>query len=153
MIFDPLRSWNITNFITQRLALHELYEKLPWPFGWLRQQASDFSNSSLFTALRRGAGLGERSSSAASATSWSAREADEEKVSKWLNSKPDRILFLTGPKGAGKPALVKKLPAERKNVVVLDVSHIIDRADDEFVKAFAASVGFAPGFALLTWIR
>jgi hypothetical protein len=34
LIFDPLRSWNITNFITQRFGLGELYAKLPWPFGW-----------------------------------------------------------------------------------------------------------------------
>ena len=153
LIFDPLRSWNITNFITRRLAWHELYARLPWPFGWIETQLSNFGNSSFFKQLKRGAGLGDSSAVPSTATSWSAREADEAQVRKWLNSKPDRLLFLTGPRGAGSLALIQKLTGDRKNVVRLDVSHIIDRADDEFVKAFAASVGFAPGFALLTWMR
>lgn len=151
LIFDPLRSWNITNFITQRFGLGELYAKLPWPFGWLQKQASELNNSSFFRTLRHGAGMDSDAPAAAAASTWSAREADEEKVRKWLNSSPDRILFLTGPKGAGKQALVKKLTADRKNVVVVDVAHMLDRPDDEFVKALSASVGFAPGFALITW--
>lgn len=100
LIFDPLRSFNITNHITQRFALHNVYASLPWPFGWLKKQASDLSNSSMFQMLRREVGFEEAGPTIA--TTWSARQADEEKVAKWLNSKPDRLLFLTGPKGAGK---------------------------------------------------
>jgi len=156
LIFDPLRTFNIQNQITHRLDLSVLYSRLPWPFGWIRQQAAQLGQSRMMQALRRGAGMdaadGMGGSGASSASTWSAREADEEKVRKWLQSSPDRILFLTGPKGAGKQALIKKLTAGRRNVVFLDVSHMLDRNDDEFVKALANAVGFAPGFALLTWI-
>jgi len=40
---------------------------------------------------------------------WSARQADEERVRKWLHTPPERILILTGPKGAGKASLVAKV--------------------------------------------
>ena len=151
LIFDPLRSFNITNHITKRFDLQELYNDLPWPFGWLKKQASKLSKSSMFQMLKHTAGFDHEQTIDITNT-WSSRQADEEKVRKWLNSKPDRLLFLTGPKGAGKQALVKKLTSDRKNVVVIDIGHIIDRADDEFIKGLAASIGFAPGFALLTWI-
>jgi hypothetical protein len=152
LIFDPLRAFNIENYITHRFGLKQLYGRLPWPFNWLRQQANEIGQSSVFQMLRRGAGMGESERDAGIAHTWSSRQADEEKVRKWLNSNPDRLLFITGPRGAGRQSLVKKLTADRENVVMIDISHIIDRTDDEFVKGLAATVGFAPGFALITWL-
>ena len=152
LIFDPLRAWNIENYITHRFGLKQLYGRLPWPFNWLRQQANEIGQSSVFQMLKRGAGMGESDRDSAISHTWSSRQADEENVRKWLNSNPDRLLFITGPRGAGKQSLVKKLTADRSNVVMIDISHIIDRTDEEFVKGLAASVGFAPGFALITWL-
>jgi len=48
--------------------------------------------------------------------------------------------------------LVKKLTAGRQTVVILAkimATHMIERPDDEFVKALSAAVGFAPDFALI----
>jgi hypothetical protein len=41
----------------------------------------------------------------------------------------------------------------RENVLHIDVSHLMDRSDDDFVKGLADAVGFKPGFSLLTWIN
>jgi hypothetical protein len=55
--------------------------------------------------------------------------------------------------GSGKTALVSKLTKGRENVLHIDLSHLMDRSDDDFVKGLADAVGFKPGFALLTWIN
>lgn len=52
------------------------------------------------------------------------------------------MLFLTGPNGAGKEALVTKLTGNRPNVVHIDVTHLLDRNDEEFIKGLAQALGF-----------
>jgi hypothetical protein len=143
LIFDPLREFNIKNKITKRFSWQELISRGPIP--WLRSKYNEVKNSHLWDNFR---GAQENSK----VTSWNSRQADEERVNKWLHSIPDRVLFLTGPKGAGKQALVKKITADRKNVVKIDISHIIDRSDEDFVKGLAEELGFAPGFSFLNFI-
>ena len=116
------------------------------PFAWLRSQLRSLYSHRIFNVFKHG---GEER---VVRSTWSAREADEEKVVKWLTSIPDRLLFITGAKGAGKQALVKKVTAERKNVVTLNFGAFIDRNDDEFVRGLSNALGFAPGFSLLTWV-
>ena len=144
LIFDPLRSFNIVNKITGRFTIHGIGQY--GPLAWLRGQLSPVLSHRIFDVFKHeGEGTVVRSS-------WSAREADEEKVVKWLTSIPDRLLFITGAKGAGKQALVKKVTAERRNVVTINFATFIDRNDEEFVKGLSAALGFSPGFSLLTWV-
>lgn len=143
LIFDPLRTFNIKNKITQRFSWKELISRGPLP--WLRQQFDDMKNSKLFDSFRQ-------KQTKSKISSWNSRQQDEERVNKWLHSIPDRVLFLTGPKGAGKQSLVKKIVSDRKNVIKLDVSHLMERSDEEFVKGLAEDLGFAPGFAFLNFV-
>ena len=144
LIFDPLRSFNIVNKITGRFTIHGIGQS--GPLAWLRSVLSSVFSHRIFDLFKHeGNGTVVRSS-------WSAREADEEKVVKWLTSIPDRLLFITGAKGAGKQALVKKVCSERRNVVTLNFAAFIERNDEEFVKGLSAALGFTPGFSLLTWV-
>lgn len=145
LIFDPLRSFNITNKITGRFKIGNLTHRGPLP--WIRDAVRGFFNHRIFDVFRH-----QGNDDPISRSTWSAREADQEKVDKWLASIPDRILFLTGPKGSGKAALVKKVTADRPNVLSINFGTFIDRNDEEFVKGLSQAVGFSPGFSLLTWI-
>ena len=143
-IFDPLRSFNITNKITGRFTIHGLAHTGPLVF--IRSQLASLWHSRIFDVFKRDG------SETVVRSTWSAREADEEKVNRWLHSIPDRLLFITGAKGAGKQALVRKVTAERKNVVTINFGQFIDRNDEEFVKGLSNAIGFAPGFSILSWI-
>ena len=144
LIFDPLRSFNITNKITGRFTIRGLTHSGPLVF--LRAQLASLYNNRIFDVFKR------EGSETVVRSSWSAREADEEKVNRWLHSIPDRLLFITGAKGAGKQALVRKVTADRKNVVTINFGQFIDRNDEEFVKGLSNAIGFAPGFSILSWI-
>ena len=144
LIFDPLRSFNITNKITGRFTIRGLTHSGPLVF--LRAQLAQLWRSRLFNVFKKDG------TETVVRASWSAREADEEKVNRWLLSIPDRLLFITGAKGAGKQALVRKVTADRHNVVTLNFGQFIERNDEEFVKGLSNAIGFAPGFAILSWI-
>ena len=125
LIFDPLRSFNIVNKVTGRFTIEGISRL--GPLAWLRAQWTSLSSHRIFNVFKHGGqGTVVRSS-------WSAREADEEAVLKWLTSIPDRLLFITGAKGAGKQALVKQCTQGRKNVVEINFAQFIDRNDEEFV--------------------
>ena len=144
LIFDPLRSFNITNKITGRFTIRGLTHSGPLVF--LRTQLASLWHHRIFDVFKHDA------SETVVRSSWSAREADEEKVNRWLHSIPDRLLFITGAKGAGKQALVRKVTADRKNVVTINFGQFIERNDEEFVKGLSNAIGFAPGFSILSWI-
>jgi len=144
LIFDPLRSFNITNKITGRFTIKGLTHS--GPLVWLRTQLNSLWHHKIFNVFKHDA------TETVVRSSWSAREADEEKVNRWLHSIPDRLLFITGAKGAGKQALVRKVTADRKNVVTINFGQFIDRNDEEFVKGLSNAIGFAPGFSILSWI-
>ena len=98
------------------------------PLAWLRSQLSSVYSHRIFDVFKHeGEGIIVRSS-------WSAREADEAAVMKWMTSIPDRLLFITGAKGAGKQALVKQCTKDRKNVLEINFATFMDRNDEEFVK-------------------
>ena len=146
LIFDPLRTWNVKNKITHRFSYDEVMDI--GAIQSVRRSLRRITSSKLFSVFKLGSHDDDRT-----VTSWSSREADEAKVTKWISAIPDKILFLTGAKGAGKQALVKKVTAKRKNVLTVDFSTIADRSDEEFVKGLSQQVGFTPGFGLLTWIN
>ena len=144
LIFDPLRSFNITNKITGRFTIRGLTHSGPLVF--LRTQLASLWNHRIFDVFKH------EGSERVVRSTWSAREADEEKVNRWLHSIPDRLLFITGAKGAGKQALVRKVTEDRKNVVTINFGQFMDRNDEEFVKGLSNAIGFAPGFSILSWI-
>ena len=135
LIFDPLRSFNIVNKITGRFTIAGLSRHGPLPF--LRLQLSRLFQHRIFDVFKH------ESERTVVRSSWSAREADEAKVEKWLSAVPDRLLFITGAKGAGKQALVKAVTADRQNVVSINFAQFIDRNDEEFVKGSAAAAAAA----------
>ena len=144
LIFDPLRSFNITNKITGRFTIKGLTHSGPLVF--IRSQLTSLWHHRIFDVFKH-----EGNETVVRST-WSAREADEEKVNRWLHSVPDRLLFITGAKGAGKQALVRKVTADRHNVVTINFGSFIERNDEEFVKGLSNAIGFSPGFSILTWI-
>ena len=44
------------------------------------------------------------------------------------------VFMFTGSKGTGKEALIQKVISTRPNVISMDIGHLMDRTDDEFVK-------------------
>jgi hypothetical protein len=143
LIFDPLRVFNIENKITQRFTLSDLYHHGPLHFI---QSILERSKSLMSV-------FGPSSSSSSKVYTWNAHAEDEEKITRWMNSLPDSLLFLTGTKGVGKNALVQKITKDRRNVVHINVANYIDRNDDDFIKGFSGDIGFAPGFALITYMN
>eukprot|EP00898_Chlorokybus_atmophyticus_P006802 jgi/Chlat1/7122/Chrsp57S06735 len=139
LVFDPLRIMSIDNRITGRLA-----RKAKLSTGQIIEWLS-------FDRLRLGHGVGTEDTAVAT---WQAREQDAQQVAKWLDRAPARPLFLSGPYGSGALDLLSRVLKDRdtQNVVNIDVRSMLDRADDEFVTALAASVGFMPGFTFLSYV-
>lgn len=150
IVFDPIREFNVINHITKRFTLSNLensYSKSRIA-RWLNDKYRNIMRSRFINRYINA----DRDNAENIEIVWSGRKMDEDKVTKWLHSVPDRILFLTGPKGAGKLALVDKVTKDKPNVVRLDFSTLVDRNDDEFIKGFSNLLGFKPGFSFLTFV-
>jgi hypothetical protein len=118
-IFDPLRSFNITNHITKRFSWDSIAKF--FHLTWFQAQAKLISDRTTeFLHLNN-------SVSVNNTISWSARAADEAKVKQWMDSTPDSILFLAGPKGCGKQAVIQQLIHQRQNVLLLNMQTLLAR--------------------------
>ena len=148
LVFDPIREFNVINHITKRFTLQSIESQYSNSrlVRWFNTKYHQFRSSKFLSNM-----IGNHTNDQSNIEIvWSGRKLDEEKVIKWLHSVPDRILFLTGPKGTGKSALIDKAVKDKSNVIRIEFDKLLDRNDDEFVKGFSSALGFRPGFAFLT---
>lgn len=143
MIFDPLRTWFISNKITKRYDVKVLWQKVKRVTHGSEVHDHRFNESLRCMKcqwwqyyLNR-----TKTDSKISLPPWGARAADEDQLRRWLHSPVEKIMVLTGPKGAGKEALVAKVTSGRPNILEIDVGPLLDRTDDEFINGFANAVG------------
>ena len=78
----------------------------------------------------------------------------ESKLAELIQSRPESVIFLHGPKGSGKSSLLKSLMHNRKFCVRIDCSKLKfsdgGQSESLFVESFEHSIGFSPSFSAIT---
>ncbi|KAL1924976.1 uncharacterized protein VTP21DRAFT_4630 [Calcarisporiella thermophila] len=131
-VFDPIRIFCITSKITRRFNPDEyaLYR-------WLRRET--------WARLTSPAPSGE------DVTGWSDRAESNEQLINWLNEYPETFIIVTGPKGSGKSALVRKAIEKKKHKLIINCDNLVSsRSMNATAAELAKQVGYFPVFTFLT---
>ncbi|KJE93910.1 hypothetical protein CAOG_04628 [Capsaspora owczarzaki ATCC 30864] len=134
-IFDPLRVFFITNQITHRFSLDQYSS-----YQWLQRET---------LARLKFLNVSDDDDEKHDPLVWSERRHDEHRLSNWLKEHPDTFLFLNGPKGSGKSALLKTAIRDRKYKIVIHCDRLAGQSENEVLSRLASSTGFFPSF---TWL-
>ncbi|KAJ1674768.1 mitochondrial escape protein 2, partial [Spiromyces aspiralis] len=136
-IFDPVRTFFVTNKITGEFGLDSI--KL---IGSLRNH----SITSLITNIYSGYSSASRSSrNSNEAPIWKERQEGEERLKIILNEHPDTFIMISGAKGSGKGVMIREALVNKKYKLVIDTNLLAKaRNTKEQVESLARQVGYWP---------
>eukprot|EP01137_Pigoraptor_chileana_P025864 Opistho-2@96000 len=136
VVFDPIRAFFIKNKLTHRFEFD--WSQVGW-LNWIR------SSEALNRLMRK--------TLPTAVNTWSAREADELRVKARFKQEPDAVIFLAGPKGTGKTAIVQKAIKDKRYSISINLEQLSGRTEEEFLSKLAKTVGFFPAMTSLLWAR
>ncbi|KAF8962253.1 mitochondrial escape protein 2 [Entomortierella lignicola] len=131
VIFDPIRVFSMRSKITKLFNVDE-YPILKW----LRKETVGRLTRTPVDSLQ--------------ATGWREREAEEEKLRKWLRNPPETFAIVQGPRGAGKSDMVEYAIKEKKHKVIIRCEELANaRSEGEILTNLAEQIGYVPLFQFM----
>eukprot|EP01103_Thecamoeba_quadrilineata_P016190 TRINITY_DN5344_c0_g1_i1.p1 TRINITY_DN5344_c0_g1~~TRINITY_DN5344_c0_g1_i1.p1 ORF type:complete len:712 (-),score=130.66 TRINITY_DN5344_c0_g1_i1:21-2156(-) len=150
LVFDPLRVFNITNKITHRLSVPDILG------GKSDETESQEENKSMLGKVRHLL-LRYWTKPLLNLLNFNLDQelypemdkTDVARITQFLHTEPTKVLLLSGPRGSGRTSLVRRLTQNRRNVLTISVTQMLERGDDEFLNNLSKSLGFSPSFGAI----
>ncbi|KAJ3032906.1 mitochondrial escape protein 2, partial [Rhizophlyctis rosea] len=141
IIFDPIRVFFISSKLRGRLNLENYTNGAEKLWSWTK--------SSVLGTLGRKDAEKDGRLGTASTDGWSERQAEEERLARQLTDNPDTLTLVSGPRGSGKNAIVKKALHDRKYKIVINCEDLVGQDDHIIMKRLAQQIAFYPQFNFL----
>ncbi|KAI8820540.1 RNA12 protein-domain-containing protein [Fimicolochytrium jonesii] len=129
-VFDPIRVFFIENQLTGRFSL-KAYKGAAEEW-WYSTASSVFGR--------------KLHDSTVAQETWTERQEDFARLQHHLKQTPDTLVLVSGPKGSGKSALVKKVLEHAKYKIVIHCDELAGQPNHIMLKRLASQINFKPMF-------